>query len=276
MKLSVITDEISPDLQDALQVIAEFPIERVELRSLWGVNIADTDWTTLERARRLLREYKIGVCSIASPVFKADLFGTVERGRLHSATERPLSAHWELLQHCLAVADFFEAPILRIFAFWRAGALTPERERQVVAMLERAIPYAERYGIVLGLENEHACQVGTGQELAQILCQFRSPYLKGVWDAGNAFVLGEPAEEGFSACQAHVCHVHVKDGVRKADGTVQWVVVGEGEIGYARHFQQIAGSGYQGYLSLETHAQLEGQSQAEVSRLCLQAMVSLL
>ncbi|CUU37279.1 MAG: sugar phosphate isomerase/epimerase [Armatimonadetes bacterium] len=276
MKLSVITDEISPDLQEALQVASEFPIEQVELRSLWGANIADADEEVLNRARALLREYGIGVCSIASPVFKADLFGTRERGRMHAATERPVEAHWELLQRCLKVAQFFEAPLVRIFAFWRAGELTPEREAQIVAMLERALPYAERTGVVLGLENEHACQVGTGKELAQILRHFNTPYLKGVWDPGNAFVLGESAQEGFAACHASVCHIHIKDGVREPDGSIRWVIVGEGEIGYAEHFRQIAQSGYRGFLSLETHAQVAGLTQAEVSRRCLQAMARLL
>jgi hypothetical protein len=36
MKLSVITDEIDTDLERALQVVREFPIEQVELRTLWG------------------------------------------------------------------------------------------------------------------------------------------------------------------------------------------------------------------------------------------------
>lgn len=276
MKLSVITDEISSDLQEALQVASEFPIEQVELRSLWGVNIADADEEVLHRARMLLREYGMGVCGIASPVFKADLFGTRERGRMHAAAERPVEAHWALLQRCLEIARFFEAPLVRIFAFWRAGDLTPERETQIVRMLERALPYAERAGVMLGLENEHACQVGTGKELAQTLRHFGSPYLKGVWDPGNAFVLGESAQEGFAACQVSVCHIHIKDGVREPDGSIRWAVVGEGEIGYAEHFRQIAQSGYRGFLSLETHAQVAGLTQVEVSRQCLQAMARLI
>lgn len=272
MKLSVITDEIADDLQTALQVAREFDIDAVELRTLWGVNIAQADEDILRRAKSLLKENGLGVCSLATPVFKTDLFGATERGPMHAAQEADLAVQIPLLQHCLEVAAFFDAPLIRIFAFWRAGELTPEREAQILSWLERALPYAERADVKLGLENEHSCQVGTGAELAQILSQIDSPYLTGVWDPGNAFVLGETAQAGYDAAQTYVQHIHIKDGIRQPDGSVRWVVVGQGEIGYAEHFQQIARSGYQGYLSLETHARIEGLSQAEVSRQCLQAM----
>jgi sugar phosphate isomerase/epimerase len=276
MKLSVITDEIADDLQTALQVAREFAIDRVELRTLWGVNLAQADEALLRRAKSLLQDYGIGVCALATPVFKSDLFGASERGPLHAAQETDLAMQLPLLQHCLEVAAFFDAPLVRIFAFWRAGDLTPERETLILGWLECAIPYAERAGIVLGLENEHSCQVGTGAELARVLRQLNSPFLVGVWDPGNAFVLGESASAGFDAVQPYVRHIHIKDAVRQPDGSLRWVVVGEGEVGYRDHFQQIARSGYTGYLSLETHARIDGLTQAEVSRQCLHAMQQLI
>jgi len=276
MKLSVITDEIDSDLERALCVVHEFPIEQVELRTLWGVNIAEVGEETPMRTQRLLRDAGLGVCSIASPVFKTDLFGTRQRGAMHSAAEQPLEQHFELLQRCLQIAHLFNAPLVRIFAFWRAGELTPEREERIVSVLERALPAAERARIVLGLENEHSCQVGTGAELARVLTQLDSPWLRAVWDPGNAFVLGEAANEGYHAIQPWVAHIHLKDGIREPDGAVRWVPIGEGEIGYAQHLAQIAQSGYQGFLSLETHARLENLTQAEVSRRCLQTLQSLI
>ncbi len=272
MKLSVITDEIDTDLERALEVVQAFPIERVELRTLWGVNIAQADGATLERAARLLCQAGLGVCSIASPVFKTDLFGTGERGALHGASDLPLEEHFRLLERCLQIANRFEAPLVRIFAFWRAGELTPEREARIVAVLERALPLAERAGVVLGLENEHSCQVGTGTELARILQKLPSNWLKAVWDPGNAFVLGESAADGYAAIQPWVAHIHVKDGIREPDGSIRWVPIGEGEIGYQQHLQQIARSGYNGFIALETHARIEGWSQAEVARRCLQTL----
>ncbi len=272
MKLSVITDEIAPNLPKALEVVGEFPIDKVELRSLDGVNISEASWATLREARQVLQDSGVGVCSIASPVFKTNLFGTTVRGAMHAATERPPEAHLAILKQCIEVAQFFEAPLIRIFAFWRAGELTPERKAQILPWLESAVRLAQEAGVVLALENEHACQVGTGTELAEVLSEFDTPFLRGLWDPGNAFHLGESAEEGFALCQPYVVHIHVKDYVRLPEGSYRAVIVGEGAIDYPRHFAQIAQSGYGGYLSLETHAVKEGLTQAEVSRLCLQAM----
>ncbi|MCS7066776.1 MAG: sugar phosphate isomerase/epimerase, partial [Fimbriimonadales bacterium] len=175
---------------------------------------------------------------------------------------------------CVEIAQKFEAPLVRLFAFWRAGELTPEREERIIEVLTRALPYAERAGIILGLENEHSCQVGTGAELARVLRRIDSPWLRAVWDPGNAFVLGETASAGYAAIQPWVAHIHVKDGIRQPDGTVRWVIIGEGEIGYPQHLAQIARSGYNGFISLETHARIEGLTQAEVSRRCLQALLN--
>ncbi|MCS7301140.1 MAG: sugar phosphate isomerase/epimerase [Fimbriimonadales bacterium] len=272
----MITDEIADDLQVALQVAREFGIDAVELRTLWGVNIALADDETLRRAKSLLRDYGLRVCALATPVFKTDLFGATERGPMHAAQEADLSVQIPLLQRCLEAAAFFDAPLIRIFAFWRAGALTPERQAQILHWLERALPHAERADVKLGLENEHSCQVGTGAQLAQEQSQITTPYLVCVWDPGNAFVLGETAQAGYAAAQPYVGHIHIKDAVRQPDGSVKWVIVGQGAVGYPEHFQQIARSGYAGYLSLETHARIEGLSQAEVSRQCLQAMQQLI
>jgi hypothetical protein len=92
----------------------------------------------------------MGVCALATPVFKTDLFGASERGPMHAAQEADLATQLPLLQHCLEVAALFDAPLIRIFAFWRAGELTPEREAQILGWLERAIPYAERAGMRAG------------------------------------------------------------------------------------------------------------------------------
>jgi dissimilatory sulfite reductase (desulfoviridin) alpha/beta subunit len=69
MKLSVITDEIADDLQTALQVAREFGIDRVELRTLWGVNIVQADEATQRRAKSLLQEYGMGVCCAGDACF---------------------------------------------------------------------------------------------------------------------------------------------------------------------------------------------------------------
>src|SRR5689334_22661951 len=73
MKLSVITDEISQDFDHALDVMAEYGVTGAELRGLWSVNIADLSREDVARAKQSLRDHRMSVTCLATPIFKCDL-----------------------------------------------------------------------------------------------------------------------------------------------------------------------------------------------------------
>src|ERR1700687_6137408 len=71
--LSVLTDEISPDLGRACEVAArEFGLQWVELRAMHGKNIMEWDAADIAEARKILERYQLQVSELASPVFKTD------------------------------------------------------------------------------------------------------------------------------------------------------------------------------------------------------------
>lgn len=277
LRLAVITDEISDDLEQAISVMKAHGVRSAELRGLWGINISELNVEARNRAARLLKANGLEVCSIASPVYKTDLLETHTgpAGAMHYAAVVPRHAQLQLLQRCLERANFFECPLLRIFAFWRRVEWTPEIQDQITAALEETLPYAEKAGVTIGLENEHACMVGTGVETRTILDRIPSKYLRVIYDPGNAFVLGESVHTGYPAIRERMVHLHIKDGVREGD-FVRWVVVGEGEVDYPALFAMLKCDGYDGYVSLETHAKVEGLTQAEVSARCFQALRKLI
>src|SRR6516225_999978 len=57
LKLSVITDEISQDLDHALAVAHEFGLHYVELRAMWNKNLMDLKEDQVKEASRLLTKY---------------------------------------------------------------------------------------------------------------------------------------------------------------------------------------------------------------------------
>ena len=72
-KLSVITDEISDDFEHACSVAAkDFGLGWVEIRALWGKNIADLNPDDVTRAQAVLTKYNLRVTDIGSPLFKID------------------------------------------------------------------------------------------------------------------------------------------------------------------------------------------------------------
>jgi sugar phosphate isomerase/epimerase len=263
MKLAAITDEISQDFEHALDVMLEYGAEGAELRGLWGVNIADLTDEQAERAKKALIERGLSVAALATPFFKCDLEMTAPNageaaGRMHLATPRGLPEQMELLRRCIHLAHFFDTPLVRVFSFWRNAAMSPEIESQIISAFEEPVAMAAKENVVLGLENEHACFIGTGVEAARIAAAVNSPHFRIVWDPGNAFCADEtPYPDGYTAVRPWLCHIHIKDAVladtAEHGPQPKWCVVGEGVIDYNGQFAALKRDGYDGFVSLETH-----------------------
>ncbi len=293
MQLAAITDEISQEFEYALDVMLEYGATGAELRGLWGTNIADLTDAQAARAKAALQERGMQTVGLATPFFKCDLTPETSNpgeaaGAMHLATPLGLEQQMALLTRCIRLAHLFETPLLRVFTFWRKEALTPEIEARIVDAFAAPVALAEREGVVLGLENEHACFIGTGAEAGRIAAAVNSPHLKIVWDPGNAYFAGEtPYPGGYDAVKPWLTHVHVKDGrlVETADQGLrpQWCVIGEGEIDYHGQFAALKQDRYAGWISLETHYRPDTGSgpdgkgtPEDGSRPCLAALRSLI
>jgi sugar phosphate isomerase/epimerase len=141
-----------------------------------------------------------------------------------------------------------------------------------VEALAEPVAYASGRGKTLVLENEHACYLGTGAEVARVVAAVGNPGLRACWDPGNALAAGEtPYPGGYQAVAEHVAHVHIKDAVLVNDEP-RWCVVGEGVIDYAGQFSDLRQAGYDGYISLETHYVPQNGTPEDGSRPCLTAL----
>jgi len=277
MKLAVITDEIDADVERAADVMAEYGVKGAELRQLWDKNIVDASNDYWKRAKEILDRRGMNVVSIASPFYKCELPGDPTdgpSGPLHSAAARGLADQMAVLDRSLEAARFFDAPIVRVFSFWRRRPLTPEIEDAIVDAFAEPAEIAREAGITLGLENEHACYIGTGAQTARVLEKINSPNVRAIWDPGNAYVDGEkPFPRGYDAVKDFVVHIHVKDA-RVPEGQLEpvWTVVGEGDVDYVGQWRALAEAGYEGYVSLETHYNGKQTKEAS-SRACLEGLI---
>ncbi len=278
MKLCAITDEISQDFEHALDVLREYGANHAELRGLWGRNISELDDAQVRRAQEALQMRGMHVACLATPFYKCDL-DTDEaavRGRMHLAQARSRKDQMEMLRRCADLAHRFGTRFLRVFTFWRTGELTPEIEARIIEAFEEPIKIAREEGVVLALENEHSCFVGTGADAARILRALNTDVVRACWDPGNALAAGEiPYPDGYAQIKPFVVHVHIKDGVR-SNGDTKWCVVGQGHVDYRGQFRALAKDGYTGAVSLETHYVPEGGTPEDGSRLCLEALRKLI
>lgn len=271
MRLCAITDEISQDLGHALAVLAEYGCRDAELRNVYGAYIVDADEPTLQRVEGDLARAGMRLACLDTPLFKCDLDAPgAAAGATHGARERTMDDQLRLLQHSIDLCKRLGTGYIRIFSFWRRGPLTLEIEERIAEALTRPCEIAERAGVTLLLENEHACYLGTGAETARMVEKIGSPALKMVWDPGNAYAAGErPYPSGWEAAAPHTVHLHIKDGRADDDGSLTWSVVGEGEIDYAGQFAALRAAGFAGAISLETHFRGPDGDPEAASRPCL-------
>jgi L-ribulose-5-phosphate 3-epimerase len=280
-KLGVITDEISQDLDQALEFIASFGLTYCELRQMWGSNIMNLSPAQLDRAKHLIERHHLQVSEIASPIFKYHL---PEMPSLHpNWSDTFMAAEFtdknteDLLQRAFKLAPFFGTSKVRVFSYWRVeepGKAYPYvRER-----LAKAAALAAQNNLTLLLENEYDCNVGTGKELGQMLREINSPHLRGMWDPCNAARLGEiPYPDGYRQVRGLFHHMHIKD-IRKdpATGKSQYVRVGEGMINFRGQFSVLRADGYDGTMSLETDYLRPDGNKMESTRECLERLLKVL
>jgi sugar phosphate isomerase/epimerase len=274
--LGFITDEFTQDFELACRTARELGYQGLEVRTAWDKNIVDLSDAQIGELRRLAAAHGLRILSIASPVLKCT---HPEGGAIDHRFEQDAfqAAHSfdeqdRILRRAIQAALALEAPIIRVFSFWR----TVEPQRlfgHIVEALARAADLAARHNLQIGLENEHACNVGTAAEAAPVLRALDATNLGLVWDPGNSYMAGAtPFPDDYSLVPAwRIIHVHAKDGVRNAAGDrVVWGPFGEGQVRWRDQIQALARDGYRGAISIETHWTGPGGNKFEGSRICAQ------
>ena len=144
---------------------------------------------------------------------------------------------------------------------------------QIVAALTSLADRAQDEGVTIGLENEHACNVGTGEESARLLRSLDHPALGLIWDPANALVLGEtPYPSGYGHLPIpRVVHVHAKD-CRVIDHVPLWGPLGEMDVDWRGQLAALRRDGYAGSISLETHWSGPRGDKLEASAICARTL----
>ncbi|MBA2469600.1 MAG: sugar phosphate isomerase/epimerase [Chloroflexia bacterium] len=257
-RLGVITDEISEDFDHALAVCQELGIRDIELRSIWGKSIVDHDDATVSRIEQAVHAGGFRVNCIASPFLKCHLNDeSAAAGNTHSASEKSKEEHWAILDRSLELANQFDSPIVRVFSFWRVADPVSVRD-EILDILSVATEHVSAAGKLLGLENEYACNVATGEESRWILDHISNHALGLIWDPGNEAALGSnPFPGGYEHVKDRIHHVHLKDAVAIELNT-GFTRMGDGAIDYLGQFRALVRDRYEGVLSLETHYKVDG------------------
>ena len=131
---------------------------------------------------------------------------------------------------------------------------SPDHGKDVLKNIEymkMLVPYAEKYGVKIALENMPNPYVPCGpvEELVQCIDEVNSPYLVACLDVGHSTALGTDAGDAVRMLgnRLHCLHIHDNDG--KAD--LHWLPY-YGVTNWANFTSALKEIGYRGVITLET------------------------
>jgi len=237
--LTGFADEISPELEEQLETLAQESMGYMELRSVWNTNVLDLSDDELDRIKYATAQRGLRISSIGSPIGKVSV-------------TNPFWPHLERFRRALRAADVMEAPYVRVFSFFIPEDQEPGHYREeVIDRMGIMAGEAEDSGVTLLHENEKAIYGNVPSRCLDILAGVGSPALRAAWDAANFVQCGvRPYKEGYASLRPYVEYVHVKDAISGSDRVVP---AGEGDGQLPETLSALRASGFDGFFSLEPH-----------------------
>src|SRR3954470_824913 len=137
IRLSAFADEISQVPVEQLDVLDRHGIHHVEFRAIHGTNVLDLSPAQHDEFRALLRSRGFGLSAIGSPIGKIKITD-------------PFDSHLQRFDLAMDLAEFYDAPRIRVFSFYMPPGEDPaiHRDEVMTRMTELARRAAAR-GITL-------------------------------------------------------------------------------------------------------------------------------
>ncbi|MFK8032863.1 MAG: sugar phosphate isomerase/epimerase family protein [Hyphomicrobiales bacterium] len=262
MKLGVICDGISRDLNHAVDVMDEFDLEYAELQFVGDTEVGDHSSQEVTEIDKLLRGRGKPVSCLSRHVFAG-----------MSATNRPgdelHTTHMDALKRVIEMAHIVGSPLVRIMTQKKEQILWGKNgaEKWNVAhgawdtmapMIAPAVELAKLEGVTLVVETGNGTMVNSNYTARKLIDELDAKdTLKVLWDPGNNCWCHELAypDGYFELKGGYLGHVHIKDvKVDTPRATLEVCEMGKGQLGHL--FQPIADAlrkdGYDGVVSFES------------------------
>jgi sugar phosphate isomerase/epimerase len=236
--VSAFADEISQEPIEQLDVLSSHGIKHIEFRAIHGTNVLDLTDDQHAEFRDLLRSREFQLSAIGSPIGKIRVTDSFED-------------HLIRFDRAMQLAEFYQAPRIRVFSFYMPPGNDPISHRaEVMRRMGELAGRAGYRGINLFLENEKGIYGDTAARVADVIETVDSPFLSHAFDPANYVEVGESIQDAWTRLRPYVKHFHVKDYDAKTCHNVP-AGAGDGEI--PSLLQDAAQSGYDGFCVLEPH-----------------------
>ncbi|MBE3123841.1 MAG: sugar phosphate isomerase/epimerase [Planctomycetes bacterium] len=243
IRLSGFADEIGPDIELQIQILASEGIRCLELRGVWGKNVLDFSDQQRREIKKRLTDVGIGVSAIGSPIGKVRI-------------DEPWANHVERFKIALDAAEFFESPYIRVFSYYPPeGGRMADHRAEVIRRLNEQVQMAKGRRTKLLHENEKDIY---GEKTDACLDIARNvPGMSLIFDPANFVQAGIKPVEAWQVLRDHVVYFHIKDALLDSGKVVP---VGDGDGNIPEILKDaILTRRYDGFLSMEPHLAAAGQ-----------------
>jgi sugar phosphate isomerase/epimerase len=268
MKLGAITDGISRNLEEALQIMAKDGLKYPELQWVWNKEIGDHSIEELNKIKKLVDKYKMKISVLSRHLFM---------GLPTMTTEKNSPEYKE--QYCqlirtIKTAQYLKVDKIRAMSFSKIAniwgyngadsdmAADNKAWNRFLKLYEPIVQAAEDNKITIVIETAVNAMAFSGYLAKKMIKDLGSSRLKVLWDPGNTICNGDlPFPEAYEEIKDVLGHVHIKDlKVRQNHGKVWSCPIGKGDM--AEYWEKIAFAlkrdEYDGVVSMELMYRPEG------------------
>jgi sugar phosphate isomerase/epimerase len=254
LTLCLITDEVSPSLDEGLAFARAESIDTVDLRVIDGRNVLALSRGELADAARRVRAAGLSVSCICTPLLKWSPPGKASQGKGDQfGFELGDRAPGVIYAQAFEAAEVLGARNLRIFSYLTYDGYRVEDLREPI---DELLTLAEKFDMKLHVENEGVCNIAGFAELEVLARAYEHPRLRALPDIANAYRKGlPPSAADLTRLLPFTDILHFKD---YANAARRFVALGEGDI----PFVPLLGATLPAHeapltLTIETHAPSE-------------------
>ena len=233
---------------------------------LWTAHVQREHWPILENLKRT------GYDGVEIPVFEGEpahyaelgrhlkqlglettaiaLFPSLDMNPIGDTPEQRAAGikHMDWILECTAAmgAQVVGGPLHSTLGHFSGAAATEEERERGIAFHQAVGELARKRGVTVTLEalNRFECYfLTTMAELAAYLDSVNHPNICGMYDTFHANIEEKDPTAAIGAIRRHLSHVHISENDRGTPG--------RGHIDFAKAFNVLKKSGYDGWLTIE-------------------------
>ena len=226
LTLCLITDEVSPSLDEGLAFARAEGIDTVDLRVVDGRNVLALSHGELTDAARRVRHAGLSVSCLCTPLLKWNPPGKTSQAKGDQfGFELGDRAPGVVYAQAFVAAEILGARNLRIFSYLTYDGYRVDDLR---APIDDLLALAEKFDMKLHVENEGVCNIAGFAELEALVTAYRHPRLRALPDVANAYRRSQvPSAADLARLLPFTDILHFKD---YANAARRFVALGEGDI----------------------------------------------